>query len=198
MIGTPPYDGNPILAMTDHFQDETVMRITSVEDADAYHDFAARNSAGISIIPNHDGHLEAEVSDFVKWVRADHAHIPIIYPQQAPKLVLHGADIWLPLIFLAGDTSVQIFLNMLASYLYDKAKGALKKDNPTVHVSVNSSSNKGVLIANGSSASSKKADTKEIVSTPPSRIGATYILKPLLTFAAKMASLDTFTIKRIF
>ncbi len=80
--------------------------------------------------------MEADVSDFVKWLRKDHPDLSVIYPERTTKLVLHGADVWLPLVFVAGDTAVQVFLNMLASYLYDKAKGALRNDNPKVHVSV--------------------------------------------------------------
>lgn len=37
---------------------------------------------------------------------------------------------------LAADTSVQLFLNMAASYLYDQAKGLLKNEKARINLSV--------------------------------------------------------------
>ena len=80
--------------------------------------------------------LKADFGDFAKWIRLHQSDLIIQIPKGTPKIALHGADVWLPLIQLATDTSMQIFLNMAASYLYDRAKGALKTDTPRVHMSV--------------------------------------------------------------
>lgn len=80
--------------------------------------------------------LKADSGDFAKWIRQQDPNLEVHVPQGTPKIALHGADIWLPLIQLAGDTSMQIFLNMAASYLYDRSKGALKNDAPRIHMSV--------------------------------------------------------------
>jgi hypothetical protein len=80
--------------------------------------------------------LKADFGDFAKWIRQQQPDLVIKLPEKTPRIALHNADVWLPLIQLAADTSMQVFLNMAASYLYDRAKGALKTDTPRVHMSV--------------------------------------------------------------
>ncbi len=57
-------------------------------------------------------------------------------PTASPKISLHNAHVWLPLIYLASDTSMQVFLNLASSYVHDKLKGKLPSDFPKVHLSV--------------------------------------------------------------
>lgn len=97
--------------------------------------------SGIALLQEpigHDGTLgmKPDAGDFLKWVRSQHPDIALAFPSKSPKAVLHSSDIWLPLIYLASDTSVQLFLNMLSSYLYDRAKGALRGEESRVHLSL--------------------------------------------------------------
>lgn len=78
--------------------------------------------------------LSSDFGDFAKWVQLQDPSIPLSIPDNTPKLLLRNADIWLPLVYLASDTSVQVLLNMASSYLYDKAKGALRHEKPRVHM----------------------------------------------------------------
>lgn len=78
--------------------------------------------------------LPLDSGDFAKWVRQHNPSLAISIPTATPKVLLRNADIWLPLVYLASDISVQVFLNMAASYLYDKAKGSLKNEQPRVHM----------------------------------------------------------------
>jgi hypothetical protein len=80
--------------------------------------------------------LKADGVDFAKWIKQTRPDFPITLPTSASKVALHSADVWLPLIYLAGDTSISVFLNMVSSYLYDKIKGKLLSDHPKVHMSV--------------------------------------------------------------
>jgi hypothetical protein len=130
--------------MTDpkgHFKFETKVHVTDLDEDGDYQAFASRADAGVRFVPEvHGSDILASVpsatGDFAKWLRATHPSLPVSVPSDIPKRVLRGAEVWLPLVYLAGDTSVQIFLNMAASYLYDRAKGALRSDQPRAHIKV--------------------------------------------------------------
>jgi len=115
------------------------LAVHPVEDA-AFDEFLGSTNSGVRLVAEPFGDstssLKADAGDFAKWMRSERPELSVSLPESTPKIVLHGADVWLPLIYLAGDTSMQVFLNMAASYLYDKAKGALKSDKPRVHMSV--------------------------------------------------------------
>jgi hypothetical protein len=125
--------------VTDLIQFKPVLAVHPTEDTD-FGEYFQSTRAGIRFIPESFGgsasSLKADSGDFAKWLRSQHPTLPITFPDSVPKIVLHGADVWLPLVYLAGDTSMQVFLNMAASYLYEKAKGALKTDHPRIHMSV--------------------------------------------------------------
>jgi hypothetical protein len=127
--------------MNDLFKFNPVLEIHAVEDDSDYREFVDTVRNGIRFIPEAScsgspPSLKADFGDFAKWIRLQHPDLPISIPSHAPKIALHGADIWLPLVQLAADTSMQVFLNMAASYLYDRARGALKTDRPRVHMAV--------------------------------------------------------------
>lgn len=125
--------------MTEHFKFTPVLAVHSLED-EAFRKYFESTKNGVCFVPESYGDaatsLKADSGDFAKWLRSQRPELHIVVPESVPKIVLHGADVWLPLVYLAGDTSMQVFLNMAASYLYDKAKGALKTDQPRVHMAV--------------------------------------------------------------
>lgn len=115
--------------------------VVDVIDDAAYRRFVEGLTTGVAFLPEPVGQdgtygLKPDYGDFLKWMAATHPQVALTLPPESPKVVLRSADIWLPLAYLAGDTSVQIFLNMAASYLYDCSKGILKGDAPRVHLSV--------------------------------------------------------------
>lgn len=127
--------------MTDPLKFKPALAVHPFEPDSACHAFADSTRAGLRFIAETQygvsaASLKADFGDFAKWIRLQQPDLVIQIPEGTPKIALHGADVWLPLIQLAADTSMQIFLNMAASYLYDRAKGALKTDTPRVHMSV--------------------------------------------------------------
>lgn len=124
---------------TDHLQFKPKLTVVTVDDDVEYQAFISQGGEGLRFVPERYSpesvaSLAADFGDFAKWIRDESPNTKISLSTEAPKLVLRSADIWLPLVYLAADTSVQVFLNMAASYLYDKAKGSLKNDNPRVHM----------------------------------------------------------------
>ena len=127
--------------MTDFLTFKPVLFVHSLEPDLACKAFAESTRTGLRFIAEaqYEGSLaslKADFGDFAKWIRLQKPDFVIQIPEGTPKIVLRGADIWLPLIQLAADTPMQVFLNMAASYLYDRTKGALKTDTPRVHISV--------------------------------------------------------------
>ena len=123
----------------DPFEFKPILLVQPLED-DAFNEYFKSTKTGVCFVPEPYGDaastLKADSGDFAKWLRSQHPDLPLTLPKSVPKILLHSADIWLPLVFLAGDTSMQIFLNMAASYLYDRAKGGLKTDQPRLHMSI--------------------------------------------------------------
>jgi hypothetical protein len=114
--------------------------VSTLEDDSEYQAFVSEGGQGLRFVPDarspgDPATLTSDFGDFAKWVRQQSPSLRISVPADAPKLVLRSADVWLPLVYLASDTSLQLFLNMAASYLYDKAKGALKNDQARIHMS---------------------------------------------------------------
>ena len=72
--------------------------------------------------------------DFAKWIRKNKADITIDVAEPEGIKSLHSYDFWMPVVILASDMSVQVFLNLVSSYIYDRIKGALKHDKADVHV----------------------------------------------------------------
>src|SRR5690348_1577776 len=106
--------------------------VVDVTDDAAYRQFAA-SKKGLALIPEEYGEkkevlLKSDGGDFTKWLRAAHPRVSVVVQGQAPKLVLRSGDYWLPLVFLASDIVLPVYLNIVASYLYEKMKGALKGD----------------------------------------------------------------------
>ena len=126
-------------SVTDHLDFKPTLTNQEFDDV-IFTEFYKTHKLGIRFVPETHGKsmisLKADSGDFAKWLRTQEPELPISIPESTPKIVLHGADVWLPLIYLASDTSVQLFLNMAASYLYDKARGSLKTDHPRIHMTV--------------------------------------------------------------
>ena len=77
-----------------------------------------------------------DAGDFAKWMAAEHSEVKI-ESTEAAHLALHSNDVWLPLVALGADVTVQSFLGIVSNYLYDRFRGALSRSKlPTVSLSI--------------------------------------------------------------
>lgn len=101
----------------DHLQFKPKLMVATLEDDSEYQAFLSQEGRGLRFVPEPSSpasppSLASDFGDFAKWIRQHEPSIPISVPADTPKLLLRNADVWLPLVYLASDTSVQIFLNM--------------------------------------------------------------------------------------
>lgn len=73
--------------------------------------------------------LAPDAGDFAKWMASNHPEVAV-EALKGDHLALHSHDIWLPLVSLAGDVTVQVYLGIVSSYLYDRFRGALARTKP--------------------------------------------------------------------
>jgi hypothetical protein len=117
-----------------------ISEFVTVKSDDEFRDFIGKSPSGIALVPQTYGDhptpvIKALAGDFAKWMAATHPEVKVEIPGKAERLLLRNEDYWLPLAFLASDIALPIYLNLVASYLYDKLKGALPGDKPRVHLS---------------------------------------------------------------
>jgi|GEM_PF-985423 len=118
-----------------------VRSVVDVDDAQPFQQFIADTASGIAVVPEvlaSGGlpRLKPDGGDFLKWLMSAYPEVNITPPPDSPKIVLHSADVWLPLMYLASDTSVQVALGIITNYLYDRMKGSLKSDRSVVDFSI--------------------------------------------------------------
>ena len=123
-----------------HLESKDICELLDVPDDTAFLEFS-KSGQGLAMIPEVYGQakqvlLKAEAGDFAKWIRTARPDVPISVQGGTPKLVLRSSDYWLPLIFLASDVTLPVFLHIVGSYLYEKMKGLLKGETARVHISV--------------------------------------------------------------
>lgn len=100
-------------------------------------------SNGIKMVPEFykdrdEKFLQRDGGSFAKWIYKNHNEIKIEYDPNVKKISLNNSEYWLPLVFLASDTSIQIYIGLVVNFVYDKLKGALstEKDAAKVNFSV--------------------------------------------------------------
>lgn len=101
---------------------------------------AQAHRAGLLIIPeanSFDGSLahSSDAGDLKKWIKEHHPEINLVWEKADSTLFLRSGDFWLPLVVLANDITIQVYLNLVASYLYDRMKGMFATRNPRVEMS---------------------------------------------------------------
>lgn len=97
-------------------------------------------SSGIKVIPQayndiKEKTLFRDTGSFMKWIK-NNKDINIEYDSNVKKVSLNNNDFWFSLVYLAMDTSLQIYLELVVNYVYDKLKGSLHgdKNSTTVHL----------------------------------------------------------------
>lgn len=121
-------------------ESKDICDVVTVEDDSNFRNFIASNPTGLRIVPEayRDGSqplVKAEAGNFAKWIRAHNTSINVDLDEKSPRLILRSGDIYLPLIYLASDIGLPIYLNLVSSYIWEQMKGALKSDNTRVHFS---------------------------------------------------------------
>ena len=102
---------------------EPKMRVDTVLDDGAYQEFLAHNGKGLQFAlqdrgSGKPGTLPDRYGDFAKWLRQHHPSVPVALPPSiGPIHALRDSHVWLPVVMLAADTSVQLFLNIAAGLI---------------------------------------------------------------------------------
>jgi hypothetical protein len=113
--------------------------VISVEDDAEFRAFVESHPTGLAMIPEKFSEvdrpvLRSDAGDFAKWLKAHHPDVPVEV-RNAERLFLRSRDYWLPLVFVATNVGLPVYLNLVSSYLYEKMKGLLRGEKPRVHLS---------------------------------------------------------------
>ena len=119
---------------------KNVCEIVDSVQVDKFSQTISEYPRGITIIPELipqlDGlALKSDAAHFYKWTKINNPDLEIQYSNKSQLLSLHSDEIWLPLVFLASNVSLPIYLNLVSNYIYDRIKGALKTDKHLIHIS---------------------------------------------------------------
>lgn len=123
----------------DIFDDKESCELIDLEDDSDFRTFLSSMPSGIKFLPekNQGGEgmvIKKEVGPFSKWLRQNHPDINVYVPKPHKKLVLKNNDFWIPLVFLASNITLPVYLNIVSNYIYDRMKGALSNEKPRVHL----------------------------------------------------------------
>lgn len=78
--------------------------------------------------------IYSEATPFVKWLKKNSPETAVQKSETLSKISLHSNEIWMPFVFLANDVTLSVFLNLVSSYIYEKARGNLKEEKTIVHI----------------------------------------------------------------
>jgi len=123
----------------DVLEPKEICEISTLDEMQDFKNYLDSNPSGFKIVateyPDCAGLvLYSETGNFHKWVRRNKPGIHIEVQQADKRLTLRSGEYWLPLVFLANDVTLQIYLGIVANYLYDMMKGALKGEKQRVHL----------------------------------------------------------------
>ena len=119
--------------------DKEVCEILTVSSDKEYREFLNSSTADIAFIPeqyqNYKGPvMKGDAGNFSKWLHKKEPELKVEIFKAEGKLELHSADLWLPLAFLGTNITLPVYLNIVASYLYDRMKGSLLGEKKRVHM----------------------------------------------------------------
>lgn len=122
------------------FEAKEICELINIENDSDFDDFIKTNAKGLAMLPEKLPYsdklaMKSDAGDFAKWLQANSSAINVEIKHADRRFVLRSGDYWLPLVFLANDVSLPIYLNLVSSYLFEKMKGALKGEKVRVHLS---------------------------------------------------------------
>ena len=126
--------------MENIFETKDMHKVEVMEDNPELISLMQINTNGILCVPENVTRqsqynvVMPQTYDFAKWIRKNREDFIIDVAKSEGIKSLHSHDFWMPIVILASDISVQVFLGLVSSYIYDRIKGALKHDKADVHV----------------------------------------------------------------
>lgn len=126
--------------MENILEPKDTFKIEQINDNPEIASLIQNNVTGILCVPENitkqSSHnvVMPQTYDFAKWLKKNRKDIPIDVAKSEGIKSLHDNDFWMPIVILASDMSVQVFLGLVSSYIYDRIKGALKHDKADVHI----------------------------------------------------------------
>ncbi len=130
------------MTMENVLEPKDIYRIEVINDNPKLTSLMKNNIKGILCVPENvtrqsqHNVLMPQTYDFAKWLKKNKGDITIDVAESEGVKSLHSQDFWIPIVILASDVSVQVFLGLVSSYIYDRIKGALKHDKANIHVQV--------------------------------------------------------------
>src|SRR5882724_5950466 len=120
---------------------KNVCEIVRFEHNSDFRAYLATNPTGLAIVPERRGEadeliLKGDARMFAKWITINKPSVFVDIQKADKELQLRSSDHWLPLVFLATDVALPVFLHIVAAYLFDRLKGALRGESARVHLSV--------------------------------------------------------------
>lgn len=130
---------NEIGGMLSMYEPRDICEVVTIVDEAAFRSFLENRPDGVLMVPEEYGEidhpvLKPDAGDFAKWLRVSHPEIQVGI-LEADHLILRSSDFWFPLVFLASNVGLPLYVNLVSNYLYDKLKGALRNDKPRIHLS---------------------------------------------------------------
>lgn len=122
------------------FEETDEVRLEEIPTQEDFERFQETNSKGILCVAESTAGegtgatLASETYRFAKWVRKNRPAMVIDVVNGIGIRELRSGDYWFPLVFLASDIALPIYLNLVANYIYEVARGALAHDRQNVHL----------------------------------------------------------------
>lgn len=126
--------------MENTLEPKDTFKLEQVDNNPELSSLMQNNTKGILCVPENvtrqssNNVVMPQTYDFAKWLKRSRKDITIDVAQSEGTKSLHSNDFWMPIVILASDVSIQVFLGLVSSYIYDRIKGALKHDKTDVHV----------------------------------------------------------------
>ena len=120
--------------------DRDICEVVEIEDS-AFDEFYRTNVSGIAFIPephqdSEDRVISSVAGDFAKWINQNHPKLNVEVGAHDKKELLRCFDIFLPIVFLAQETALRIYLTLVADYVRYKTRGLLRGESSRVKLTV--------------------------------------------------------------
>jgi hypothetical protein len=127
------------LFMESIFEPKDTHKFEVILDNQDFVSFMASNLKGILCVPENvteqtpHSLVMPETYRFAKWMKKN-SNIVVEVAKADGVKSLHSFDFWMPIVFLASDVTLPIYLGVVSNYIYDCLRGALKHDRADVHI----------------------------------------------------------------
>ena len=109
-----------------------------LDNDSSFKEYLRTNPTGLKIVPIRRDNGFAEhvwTDEFVEWLRKK-KNINVDYEECTIKLILGSNELLLPLVFLADDITLSMYLNMVADYVYERLSNTTLSESALVKFEV--------------------------------------------------------------